>query len=590
MRGIMNKKFLAIGGSVIAVVAVVVALIFVFTGREDAYRSIKVFEIEGSCKVERGGDSLDAFENMELISGDTLTVGEGSFARLKFDDDKYVYLEANTTINLTATGTDNDSKTIIFVERGSMLTEVKKKLSATSSFDIVTPNTIMSIRGTKTLTQVLEDTVTGHVQTSNAVLEGQVKIKAVKVKADGTVVSVEKALSAGEGNALSSNKEELVSQEEMKSIADIGASVNVIKVEIVSEEDADVVFDVATFEASFLENVKNILVADAQGESDEEGLSQKQIDEINALLDEVLIAFDAISEDSQKAIDETVKNILVADAQAESDEEGLSLQLNDEINTQRNEILNAFDVKSEKSQKAIVVAIPKNDHQEVAKEIAPEPISEITPDDRYGEYTPIPETGDIQDEGTTVIDGDTKLLVISDDEKVDDVADKGNEDKEDNEEEEFVEEEKHSYERTDETTKPVDDQNSGSSTEMTETVNITYGSTTAYVHSSSDSNLRTPVRLIFYEERIVEGSHLIDQVELPTSLPVGSPLPGTENSTIRVECESEEENYYEFAGWYKTQDGAINLVSSERVDSVQSGNMTIYPGVRVETSELSSAD
>ncbi len=586
----MNKKFLAIGGSVIAVVAVVVALIFVFTGREDAYRSIKVFEIEGSCKVERGGDSLDAFENMELISGDTLTVGEGSFARLKFDDDKYVYLEANTTINLTATGTDNDSKTIIFVERGSMLTEVKKKLSATSSFDIVTPNTIMSIRGTKTLTQVLEDTVTGHVQTSNAVLEGQVKIKAVKVKADGTVVSVEKALSAGEGNALSSNKEELVSQEEMKSIADIGASVNVIKVEIVSEEDADVVFDVATFEASFLENVKNILVADAQGESDEEGLSQKQIDEINALLDEVLIAFDAISEDSQKAIDETVKNILVADAQAESDEEGLSLQLNDEINTQRNEILNAFDVKSEKSQKAIVVAIPKNDHQEVAKEIAPEPISEITPDDRYGEYTPIPETGDIQDEGTTVIDGDTKLLVISDDEKVDDVADKGNEDKEDNEEEEFVEEEKHSYERTDETTKPVDDQNSGSSTEMTETVNITYGSTTAYVHSSSDSNLRTPVRLIFYEERIVEGSHLIDQVELPTSLPVGSPLPGTENSTIRVECESEEENYYEFAGWYKTQDGAINLVSSERVDSVQSGNMTIYPGVRVETSELSSAD
>ena len=47
----------------------------------------------------------------------------------------------------------NDSKTMVYIERGSMLTEVKKKLSATSSYDIVTPNTTMSIRGTKTLTQ-----------------------------------------------------------------------------------------------------------------------------------------------------------------------------------------------------------------------------------------------------------------------------------------------------------------------------------------------------------------------------------------------------------------------------------------------------
>ncbi|MCR5521680.1 MAG: FecR family protein, partial [Lachnospiraceae bacterium] len=278
----MNKKALLIGGCALAVVAIVVALIFIFTGGEDAYRSIKVFEIDGSCKVDRDGDSLDAFKNMALSSGDSLTVGEGSFARLKLDDDKYVYLEANTKINLTATGTANDSKTMVYIERGSMLTEVKKKLSATSSYDIVTPNTTMSIRGTKTLTQVLENTVTGHVQTSNAVLEGQVKIKAVKVKADGTVVSVEKDLGAGEGNAFSSNKEELVSQEEMKSIADTGASVNGIKVEIVSEEEAKVTFDIATFEDSFLKNIRNILIEDAENAAGEEGLSQEEIDTINS--------------------------------------------------------------------------------------------------------------------------------------------------------------------------------------------------------------------------------------------------------------------------------------------------------------------
>ena len=86
----MNKKALIIGGGAVALVAIIVALIFIFVGGEDAYRSIKVFEIDGSCKVERNGDSLDAFKNMALSSGDSLTVGEGSFARLKLDDDKYV--------------------------------------------------------------------------------------------------------------------------------------------------------------------------------------------------------------------------------------------------------------------------------------------------------------------------------------------------------------------------------------------------------------------------------------------------------------------------------------------------------------------
>ena len=65
----MNKKALIFGGGAIAVVAIVVALIFIFTGGEDAYRSIKVFEIDGTCTVERDGDTLDAFKNMALSSG-----------------------------------------------------------------------------------------------------------------------------------------------------------------------------------------------------------------------------------------------------------------------------------------------------------------------------------------------------------------------------------------------------------------------------------------------------------------------------------------------------------------------------------------
>ena len=269
-------------------------------------RLVSIIDMDGTCYVFRDGEKIKASLNMALLDGDIVEVTKG-FARIMLDEDKLLYLEKGTRIGITATGDAETSKTSIFVERGSVMTEVLNKLSKDSSFTVVTANTVMNIRGTKTLTQVLEDAVTGHVQTSNAVLEGQVKIKSVKVKADGTVVSVEKDLGSGEGNSFSSNKEELVSQEEMKSIADTGSDVKGIRVEIVSEEEADIVFDVATFEASFLENIKNILMADAESESGEEGLSQEQIDKINLALDEVLKAFEVILAQSEKEIQQVAQ-------------------------------------------------------------------------------------------------------------------------------------------------------------------------------------------------------------------------------------------------------------------------------------------
>ncbi len=269
-------------------------------------RLVSIIDMDGTCYVFRDGEKIKASLNMALLDGDIVEVTKG-FARIMLDEDKLLYLEKGTRIGITATGDAETSKTSIFVERGSVMTEVLNKLSKDSSFTVVTANTVMNIRGTKTLTQVIQDAVTGHVQTSNAVLEGQVKIKSVKVKADGTVVSVEKDLGSGEGNSFSSNKEELVSQEEMKSIADTGSDVKGIRVEIVSEEEADIVFDVATFEATFLENIKNILMADAESESGEEGLSQKQIDEINLALEEVLKAFEVILAKSEKEIQQVAQ-------------------------------------------------------------------------------------------------------------------------------------------------------------------------------------------------------------------------------------------------------------------------------------------
>ena len=150
------KKKLLFGGIGLAAIAVVVIIIIALSGKNDAYRSVKIIEIGGTANIDRDGKTLAALENMNLRTGDSLETKEESFARMKLDEDKYVYLAENSRISLVAEGTAADSKSIIYINKGEMLTEVQNKLSARSSYDVVTPNTTMAIRGTKTLTTVKE--------------------------------------------------------------------------------------------------------------------------------------------------------------------------------------------------------------------------------------------------------------------------------------------------------------------------------------------------------------------------------------------------------------------------------------------------
>ena len=287
----MSRKALLIGGISTAAVAVAVAVVFIIIGNMDTYRSIKVFELNGTCQVTRGDETLEAFKNMTLSSGDTFTVGDTGFARLKLDDDKFVYLEAGTRIELLATGTENDSKTRVYIDRGSMMTEVTRKLTAKSSYDIITPNTSLAIRGTKVLTQVLEDAVTGVLRTCTAILEGQVIVKGVKLMSDGTVLSIERELGPGEGVSFTTLMSELVSKEDILSIADTGKTQDGVTVDVVPERE-DIEFDVELFfDDAFLDNIKQILINDAQAAAGEAGLSEEDIARIEQEFDKVMEAY-----------------------------------------------------------------------------------------------------------------------------------------------------------------------------------------------------------------------------------------------------------------------------------------------------------
>ena len=83
----------------------------------DSARSIKVVGIEGSATVSDDKEELECFKGMNLYDGDTLNIGSDSVLIIKFDEDKYVYLGENTTINIKSEGKEK-YKTNIFVEKG----------------------------------------------------------------------------------------------------------------------------------------------------------------------------------------------------------------------------------------------------------------------------------------------------------------------------------------------------------------------------------------------------------------------------------------------------------------------------------------
>lgn len=142
-----KKKMILFGGA--AAVIIVAAVILFFNKGEDSYRSILVYELEGSAEIERQDIGvMAAAENLYLESGDRITVSEGSTMRMKLDDDKYVTAEENTIFSVVAEGDSKDSKTTISLEQGAITNEIQNHLSEDSEFETSTPNSVMAVRGT----------------------------------------------------------------------------------------------------------------------------------------------------------------------------------------------------------------------------------------------------------------------------------------------------------------------------------------------------------------------------------------------------------------------------------------------------------
>lgn len=194
-----KKKVLVIVIIIAVVVAVIGVIVLLSANNKNRYRIIKVYEINGDATVLREDiGEINAYENMVLESGDMLNLSSGTMT-LQLDDDKYIYMEEGTEIQLVAEGNAENSKTSIQLNKGEITNEIQNKLSADSAYEVNTPNATMSVRGTIFYVKVYEGE-DGKLYTKVCVLDGNVETNLIY--ADGRIADSSKILKIGKGNQI----------------------------------------------------------------------------------------------------------------------------------------------------------------------------------------------------------------------------------------------------------------------------------------------------------------------------------------------------------------------------------------------------
>lgn len=181
---------------IIAIVFVIIGIILLLLhNREDSYRVIKIFSLDGSASIKRQElGEIDAYKNMLLESGDIVSLNEGAMT-LKLDEDKYIYVEEQTEFQLETSGSSKNSKTKIKLNKGAIINELQSKLNGESTYEINTQNSTMSVRGTIYRVEIYTDE-NGILYTKVSVFEGSVAVRLVypngEVADDETIIDMGK--------------------------------------------------------------------------------------------------------------------------------------------------------------------------------------------------------------------------------------------------------------------------------------------------------------------------------------------------------------------------------------------------------------
>lgn len=164
------------------IICVIVALSLAACGKGgfSAKRNITVVELNGGTKVtSENADETIAYEGMQLVSGDFVDVAYDNDMTMQLDEDRHLYAGENTRFTIEATGKTGATKTVVALDEGSILIGIENKLGSEESFEVSTPNSTMSVRGT-TFKVSVSIGADGIPTTTLEVMKGEVEVKATK--------------------------------------------------------------------------------------------------------------------------------------------------------------------------------------------------------------------------------------------------------------------------------------------------------------------------------------------------------------------------------------------------------------------------
>lgn len=195
-----GKVIVAASGTVVVAAAITAAVLMQGSG----YRTINCEQVTGEVAVTGLKNNGQAYVGEHLYSGDDVNVGDASELVMLMDSDKYVYADANTHFTLEASSADEDSRIKINLDKGSELNELQSKLGPNDTYEVDTPNSTMSVRGTKFRVTVYTGT-DGLIYTLLEVESGEVLCK-LKTS-DGAYNGVEQAFTAGQSVLIRGNSD-----------------------------------------------------------------------------------------------------------------------------------------------------------------------------------------------------------------------------------------------------------------------------------------------------------------------------------------------------------------------------------------------
>ena len=193
-------KILAGAGGTVVAVGIGVAVLLQGGG----YRSIAVEQVAGTVNVVGEMNNGQAYKGEHLYSGDDVTVMDASELVMCMDNDKYVYADANTHFKLEASDKSEDSRIKIYLDAGSELNELQSKLEAGETYEVDTPNSTMSVRGTSFRVTVYKAS-DGLIYTLTEVTTGEVLVRLKTT--DGSYNGVEKLFTPGQSALIRGNSE-----------------------------------------------------------------------------------------------------------------------------------------------------------------------------------------------------------------------------------------------------------------------------------------------------------------------------------------------------------------------------------------------